>query len=328
MKKISIIIPSLESIDTIRSLLDALENQVFSDFEVIFVDSQGPSSSAILEQINESKSLDIKYFSVKPMLPGAARNYGVKKAQSSLIIFLDTKTIPSEFWLESSLRKIELEKNDVVFGKFYTAAESRFQELVKAATFGNQSIDCLPGTMLHKSTFEEVGDFLEHIRAGEDLEWLKRVKLSNFRVGTLEEPSIKYVGLPKNFITLIYKWFLYSKETAYVEVILGQKALYFSISLIGAMYLILNWNYLFTNDLWDSSPYFVPHINKIVWSLTFIIYFLFRSLYLPSTKNVPNKYLFPINWFFVGILGLAIDISKMPGRVLGYLLYLKEKIKF
>lgn len=327
MKKVSIITPSLDSIDTIKPLIDALENQVFSNFEVIFVDSQGPSSSAILEQINYSNSLDIKYFSVNPMLPGAARNYGIEKAQSSLIIFLDTKTIPSDNWLELALRKIELEKNDVVLGKFHTNTESKFQAWVKAATFGNQAIDCLPGTILHKTTFRQVGGFLENIRAGEDLEWLKRVRLSNLRVGTLEEPSIKYVGLPKNMPTLIYKWFLYSKETAYVEVILGQKAVYFFISLFGVMYILLNWNYLFTDDLWNSSPYFVPHINKITWSLAFIIYFLFRSLYLPSTKNVSYEYLFPINWFFVGIVGLAIDISKMPGRVLGYLLYLKEKIK-
>jgi hypothetical protein len=34
-------------------------------------------------------------------------------------------------------------------------------------------------------------------------------------------------------------------------------------------------------------------------------------------NNTPHKELLPKNWFFVGIVGLSIDIAKIPGTILG-----------
>jgi hypothetical protein len=34
-------------------------------------------------------------------------------------------------------------------------------------------------------------------------------------------------------------------------------------------------------------------------------------------NNTPRKELLPKNWLFVGIVGLAMDIAKIPGTIFG-----------
>ena len=100
-------------------------------------------------------------------------------------------------------------------------------------------------------------------------------------------------------------------------------------SIIGSIFsylIFFNWNYIFTNDQWDKSPYFIPHINKIVWSIFFFMYFFFRGFYMPLRRGVNKNFLFPYNWLKVSLIGLLIDLSKLPGRILGYFYFIKIKL--
>ena len=41
----------------------------------------------------------------------------------------------------------------------------------KATIYGSFPVETLPGTMLRKKTFYQIGEFIEQIRSSEDLEW-------------------------------------------------------------------------------------------------------------------------------------------------------------
>ena len=83
-------------------------------------------------------------------------------------------------------------------------------------------------------------------------------------------------------------------------------------------YFVLQWNERMA--LWvESSIYYVPHITKIY--LGFIIFsgIVYRGIYIPLQKGISIQYLFPLYWIWVGIVGFIIDLSRIPGYIIGAL---------
>ena len=84
--------------------------------------------------------------------------------------------------------------------------------------------------------------------------------------------------------------------------------------------LIYNWNtkiskYVFNSTLW------IPHITKITLSFIIFLSFIYRGVFRPISRGENYNYLFPFNWFLVGLIGLSIDIFKAPGYLLGSFSY-------
>jgi len=325
--KISIIIPCLDGLNYVEKLFDALNQQSFKDFEIIFINSHCSTVDETAQKVNLFTELDIKIFSTKALLPGDARNLGVSHATASLITFIDMRTIPHYDWLESSYNLMEKSGFDIVLGKFTCTTLNTLQEYVKAATFGNSPVNSLPGTLVTAETFQQVGNFLSEARAGEDEEWLGRVHGGNFSVGLMPRETLTYIGLPTTLLDLAKKWFSYSIKSAPINVAKSQKEAYFFLLFLFILYFFFNWNYLLTSNQWDQSPYFIPHINKIMWSIFLFIYVILRGLVIPIHKGVKKSFLFPLNWLMLSVVSMIIDFSKLPGRVMGYLYYLKSKFQ-
>jgi hypothetical protein len=88
------------------------------------------------------------------------------------------------------------------------------------------------------------------------------------------------------------------------------------------LYFIYSWNYLFTQGAWSNSPYFVPNLNTIVWSVLLLIYAFVRGIIMPLNKKEELLYILPVKWILIATLGFLIDVSKLPGRIYGlYRLY-------
>ena len=81
-------------------------------------------------------------------------------------------------------------------------------------------------------------------------------------------------------------------------------------------YSIYKWNYLIANWV-EEAAFYIPHITKIYLLFLFLFVFLYRSFYLPLNRKVSIKEIFPYNWIIVGLIGLSIDLVKMPGYILG-----------
>jgi hypothetical protein len=124
----------------------------------------------------------------------------------------------------------------------------------------------------------------------------------------------KIVFLIVSFLLLIWRLFY-----ALTPRVLPDNIFVFSVKLsvlIMVTWSIYNWNRLWVEKFTLALMY-IPHITKIYLGLLIGSVFIYRGLIKPIMNNTTYKELLPKNWFFVGIVGLSIDIAKIPGTILG-----------
>ncbi len=323
--KVSIIIPVLDSPKDLSFLIKAILEQSYQNFEIIIVDtSENNSNKQILSNYNSK--IPINYIHAPGYYPGKARNTGFLHSAGELIAFLDVRTIPKNTWLQQGAEVLEQEKN-ILFGSLITtSAESKYQKVLRASSYGSKPRQALVGCILTKNSFMKVGNFNEFARAGEDLEWLERAKQILRKITWPQESLILYKGLMPNLFSTIKKWYLYSMGSSKINVEINQKYFYFILLIFISWFLVYSWNPIIAGEnLWSDSPYFVPHITKIFTALLFIIYFFLRAIYRPIQNGTDQSFLFPFNWFLIGGLGLLLDVVKAPGRILGLIHSIKFK---
>jgi len=315
---ISIIIPYRNDLDSLRKLLLELSKEIYTFCEIIIVDSSNMVEFSSEKLLKEFSNLDIRVLRKRNCFPGNARNVGARNTSAEIICFLDSKTIPSKDWLQHGIRVMSMKNFDLVIGCFKSVETSWFGKIVKASTFGNISHFCFPGTIIKRSKFIESGGFNPAVRAGEDIDWFNRISLLGYKIYRPNKTNLDYTGLPQSFTGVVKKWYLYSMENAKVNILITQKSIYFFLLLVFILYVAYRWNYIFTGGDWDSSPYFIPHLNTILWSVLGCSYLLFRSVFIPLIRKEKLSFLFPINFIFIGLLSLVIDLVKIPGRLYGF----------
>jgi hypothetical protein len=79
---------------------------------------------------------------------------------------------------------------------------------------------------------------------------------------------------------------------------------------------VYNWNA--SMALWvEDAVLYIPHVTKIYVGLLLGSAFIYRGLIKPMMNETPLEDLLPKNWLFVGLVGVSIDIAKIPGTILG-----------
>ncbi|MFN8670862.1 MAG: glycosyltransferase family 2 protein [Candidatus Sericytochromatia bacterium] len=104
-EKISIILITFNRFKLLERALSSIENQTYSNIEVILINNGGKSPKEILKK----SLLDIKLIDVKASTIGKARNIGIKKATGDFICFLDDDDFFYPNHLEVNL--LNLKKN-------------------------------------------------------------------------------------------------------------------------------------------------------------------------------------------------------------------------
>ena len=176
--QVSVIIPSYNQPNTIKSCVDSLLAQDFDkEYEIIIVDS---SSKEYQSQIEEIGKLDEKVKLIirsQQTFPGEARNIGIKSAEADIIALIDSDCIADKDWINNIYQGMEdnliiagVFKNGTpksVFGTCYylTTLSHSFpfhgaDRAVSAAASGNLACK--------KEVFEKVGYFTG-MRAFEDV---------------------------------------------------------------------------------------------------------------------------------------------------------------
>lgn len=314
---ISVLIPHKDEFNNLYKVLNAMRSQTFTPFEIIIVDS---STSSLKLENSLKKELNITIIdrATESIFPGHARNLGAKMANGDLLAFLDCKTIPDKAWLQDSMDQFKHSKSDILLGNFVCHEEDWFSKTAKAAIFGNIIHSSIPGSIINKDKFEISGGFSELVRAGEDIDWINRLDQMGYEITQSSSKPMTYSGLPNNLIDIIKKWHLYSMENAKVNILATQKSIYFFFLLIFFLYIAYRWNYIFTGGNWDESPLFIPHLNTILWLTLASSYMALRCLILPLLRKESFSFLLPFNFIIVGLIGLVIDLSKIPGRIYGF----------
>jgi glycosyltransferase involved in cell wall biosynthesis len=204
MPYFSIVIPVFNKEKFVAKTIKSVLAQAFSDFEIIVVDdgSTDESEAKILE-INDNR---IRYYSKKNEGVAVARNFGVDKATSDYVCFLDA----DDYWYPDFLKTMYQHTSEIPAQKVFVAAiEIETQnKLIKANYsipkksdfeivdfFEASQKECVLWTSsvcIHKSVFEKVGLFDTKIKHGEDTELWIRIGLQ-FPIIFINKVLARYV---------------------------------------------------------------------------------------------------------------------------------------
>ena len=405
---ISVIIPTLDNPIDVIDVVQALNKQLLLPTEIVISDSSSTDDiNELLQDIDSKipityqrlgraykydrllqwlKSIPLfkNFFSNIPQgrsYPYEATNQGAKAARSEWLAFLDATTIPNKSWILDYSKIINAGDAEVVFGNTKYLANTFFQKILRASTYGRYGIETAPGSFMRKKDFLKGYQITEGVRSGGDVDWKNRVR-ENFITVTPKDSYLTYPNLHKNIYSCAKKFFIYQMHTAIQDISHSIKDLYLVLTLIFSLILIPKWNAIVG---WEASPYFMPHITKIYFIsivltllfsilsnrillrgskkpflqnvykicsfivIAFVVYnwnnylagwieesvwyiphitkifiilmlfasFVYRGIYFPTRHNISYSFLFPINWFYVGLLGVFLDIVKAPGYLLG-----------
>ena len=96
--RLSVIVPSYNSSNTIERLIHSLSNQIFKDFEIVFIDDNSTDNTAdtIVKTLENSSIPYQLIVNETNRGPGYSRNRGLEKANGDYIAFIDSDDIVRE----------------------------------------------------------------------------------------------------------------------------------------------------------------------------------------------------------------------------------------
>lgn len=183
----SIIIPLYNKENFIEKTMQSILDQTFQDFEIIVVNDGSTDKSE--EKVLQFKDSRICYFAKPNEGASTARNFGIEKANTDFITFLDA----DDFWYPTFLETmydliskmphqkvfsgaIEIATSKKIIPAQYSIPKSNNQfEVVnyfKASM--KETIICTSCAVFHQSVFEEIGNFDTKIKSGQDTDlWIR-----------------------------------------------------------------------------------------------------------------------------------------------------------
>lgn len=189
--KISVIIPVRNEEQSIRQLLDSLENQTLTPAEIVITD--GGSSDRTREIIAEYEEarVPVRLIQTGPSLPGRARNVAATAATSDWLAFTDAGNRPSLDWLENLAREVDADSEvDVVYGTYEPVTDSFFKECAAIAYVpppfetgsGLARPQSIVSALMRRHVWRAVGGFPDDLRSAEDLIFMRRIQQAQFKI--------------------------------------------------------------------------------------------------------------------------------------------------
>lgn len=186
MSFFSVIIPLFNKEKFIESTLKSVLCQTFNDFEILIInDGSTDKSEEKILQFNDPR---IHYLKKENDGASSARNYGIEKAQSNYITFIDA----DDYWYPTFLQEmfeninrykeqkvfsaaIEIETPKNIVPAVYSIQKTNDFEIVnyfKASS--KETVICTSCAVFHKSIFDEIGNFDTKIKSGQDTDlWIR-----------------------------------------------------------------------------------------------------------------------------------------------------------
>ena len=208
--KISVIIPSYNSSETIVGCLECVKNQnVTETYEVIVVDSSSDGTEKIIS--TKFPNFNLIHLHDKT-IPAKARNIGAEKAAGEILAFTDSDCLVDKNWLQNILKNMDsghhIIGGGVVNGRpenFISRAEYFIEFREFSIELPKRPIRFVPtcNFAIKKEIFENVGGF-PNVRASEDT--LFAFKLLEHGNIVIFDPEVKIKHLNRT------KWRPYLKN--------------------------------------------------------------------------------------------------------------------
>lgn len=182
---LSIIIPTLNEEDNIKSLLAAISKGGYEDYEVIIADAGSKDSTVEICRKNNC-------IITKGGLPAKGRNCGVKAAKGDILFFMDAdlKFAPKNF-IKKAVEYFEKnglaiasfpilpQRNNIYLNPLTLNLLYNYPQLITKGVFPMGAM----GIMVRKDIFERVGGFDEGITLAEDVYFVgQAAKLGKFDI--------------------------------------------------------------------------------------------------------------------------------------------------
>jgi len=196
--KFSIVIPTLNEEHYVGTLLSALCNQDFKDFEVTVVDadSKDDTKGAVLKYKNR---LNLNFVVAPKKGVSFQRNYGVQLSKNDHIIFFDADVEPEPRFLSKIAGYIKKKPADILTSWSLPMSDKLVDEFIFWAH--NQLVleaikRISPGAVgtfiyVRRKVFESLGGFDEEINYGEDFDLAVRAHKNGYKYVLLKDPKIK-----------------------------------------------------------------------------------------------------------------------------------------
>lgn len=199
----SIIIPLYNRPQEIKELLETLEKQTYTAFEVLVIEDGSTLDAKDIVQSFQNK-LDIHYFFKPNEGQGFTRNFGFERAKGDYFIIFDSDCLIPEHYLENVKNYLFEHPLDAFGGP--DDAHPSFTPLQRAISYSMTSIFTTGGIRgksknaggqfhprsfnmgISRKVWEKVGGFII-TRLGEDIEYSIRIHEAGFKIGLI--PSAK-----------------------------------------------------------------------------------------------------------------------------------------
>ena len=304
-RKISVIIPTLNSSGTLPELLNSLMEQGYRYFEIIAVD--GGSTDDTLEILSK---YPIRILHEEMRGIGAARKKGVDNAKGDFIAFVDSDCIAPTDWLSKLFSKIRNRKDVAAVGGIaMPKSSSLVSKCLQYRLFGLEKIkkeigvESIPtmNAIYRKDAILSVGNFNEKYELGEDPELNFRLRKKGFNI--IYSPEIIVIhDHPVTMKQLLSKWFRYSEW--FVKLYIKEWRTFFQKIFPRIFYLSI---FIFSILRFWNRPY----IPSVIFLLPSVIYI--RAALKASLENKDLKLLFALP---------LIHLSKLQVHSIGVLYYL------
>lgn len=200
MPTVSVIIPAYNAVNTILETIDSVQQQTYSDFELIVINDG--STDGLLDQLSTVKEPRLQVFSYENGGLPVARNRGIARASGEFVAFLDADDLWTPDKLELQLTALQAQpKAGVAYSWTYFMDEQGHSFHVDQPIIleGNVYADLLvwnflshgSNPLIRRAAIDSVGEFNSAFRSAEDWDyWLRLAAKWEFVV--VRKPQIFY----------------------------------------------------------------------------------------------------------------------------------------
>ena len=206
---ISCVIPALNEENNIEDLIASIRFQQFDKTmvikEIIVVDNGSKDKTASI-----AKGLGAKVFIEPDLTIGALRNFGAKKAQGEVLIFLDADNVLEKSVISKIVNHLFIENTGAVGVPLKPHGDPTWVEktwyyhihtykkgLNKAGSIASGAFG------IKRKLFIGAGGFDERLKVGEDTELSKRIKKMGYQIFLDPECIIFNKGFPKTLLAFL-----------------------------------------------------------------------------------------------------------------------------
>lgn len=185
--RISIVMPAFCAASTIEESIASVQAQTFKAWELIIIDDGSTDDTLCIAKRLASEDARLRIIRQANAGPSAARNRGIKLAQSEFIAFLDADDLWSPVRLDGMFNRIVPHTpTGVLFsrtrfidssGSTHGTLSPHFNSLTAADLLSENVLCSSSNIFCRKEIFEHVGYFSERLHFAEDQDWLVRVAL-------------------------------------------------------------------------------------------------------------------------------------------------------